>query len=132
MIKKKIELRTVKNIEMISIMQEIQNFIKENNILDGKINVFVPHTTAGATINENSDPSVQYDINKAISEIFPDTINVMHDEGNSASHLMSSIIGVHTYVFVENGKLLLGQWQSVYFWEFDGPRARKYILIYDK
>ena len=131
MLKSVIDIKTEKNIEMIAITPEVQAFVLKHKIQNGRINIFVPHTTASVTINENADPSVQYDMNKAIAEVFPITLNVMHNEGNSAAHLMSSLMGVSVDIFVENGKLLLGEWQGIYLWEFDGPRLRKYFIIHE-
>jgi len=131
MLKSVIEIKTEKNIEMISITPEVQAFVLKHKIQNGRINIFVPHTTASITINENADPSVQYDMNKAIAEVFPITLNIMHNEGNSSAHLMSSLMGVSLDIFVENGKLLLGEWQGIYLWEFDGPRLRKYFIIHE-
>ena len=132
MLKSVIEIKTEKSIEMISITPEVQAFVLKHKIQNGRINIFVPHTTASITINENADPSVQYDMNKAIAEVFPITLNIMHNEGNSSAHLMSSLMGVSLDLFVENGKLLLGEWQGIYLWEFDGPRLRKYFIIHER
>jgi secondary thiamine-phosphate synthase enzyme len=131
MIKELFEIRTERKIEMLSIAHEVRGFVNKHKIHNGRIGIFIPHTTAGVTMNENADPSVQYDLNKAMEDIFPETLNVMHDEGNTSAHLMSSIIGANLTVFVDNGKPLLGTWQGIYFWEFDGPRTRNYYIIYD-
>jgi len=131
MVKSIIEIRSEKSMEMISITEEVHSFVLKYRIQNGKVHIFVPHTTAAITFNENADPSVQYDMNKAMAEMFPTSINVMHNEGNSYAHLMSSIIGVSLDVFVENGKVVLGTWQGIYFWEFDGPRTRNYYIIHE-
>jgi len=129
MIRELVELKTQKNIEMVSITHAVRSFVKKHNIQNGRIHIFVPHTTAGVTINENADPDVQCDLNMAIKKIFPDSLNIRHGEGNSAAHMMSSVIGVNLDIFIEEGKLLLGTWQGIYFWEFDGPRVRNYYII---
>ncbi len=122
-------IKTNHKIEMINITKYLVEFIRKNKINEGRISVFIPHTTAGVTINENCDPDVQFDLNKAMSTIFPDSLNIRHNEGNSSAHLMSSLTGVSLDIFVENGDLLLGTWQGIYFWEFDGPRTRHFHLI---
>jgi len=130
MIKETYQIKTNSQIEMIDITMQIREFVRKNQIKEGRITVFVPHTTAGVTINENCDPDVQFDLNHAMNKLFPDNLNIRHGEGNSSAHLMSSLTGVTQDIFVENGNLLLGTWQAVYFWEFDGSRVRKYHLIY--
>ncbi|HPY95634.1 MAG TPA: secondary thiamine-phosphate synthase enzyme YjbQ [Candidatus Cloacimonadota bacterium] len=130
MIKKQVTIKTNCKIEMIDITASINDFVKENKIIFGHITVFVPHTTAGITINENCDPDVQYDLNAAIQTIFTN-INIKHFEGNSQAHLLSSLIGVSQDIFIDDNKLLLGRWQGVYFWEFDGPRTRQFNIFYE-
>ena len=129
MIKETIRLKTNSKLQMIDITSEIKSFVQKNNIISGGVNVFIPHTTAGVTINENCDPDVQKDLNQAMKKIFPDSLNIHHGEGNSAAHLMSSLTGVSLTIFVENGKLMLGTWQGIYFWEFDGPRQREFYIV---
>ena len=129
MIRETVKLRTNSKIQMLDITSDIRTFVKKNNIESGAVKIFIPHTTAGVTINENCDPDVQSDLNKAMLKLFPDSLNINHNEGNSAAHLMSSLLGISLTVFVENGKLLLGTWQGIYFWEFDGPRQREFYLI---
>ncbi len=129
MIRETVLVKTKYQTEMVNITDKVQKFVEKNNINEGRITLFVPHTTAGITINENCDPDVQTDLNKGIRQIIPAKINVYHNEGNSDAHLMSSLVGVTQDVFVENGRLLLGTWQGIYFWEFDGPRDRKVYII---
>jgi secondary thiamine-phosphate synthase enzyme len=131
MIKEIIKLTTNYKVQMHSITNDLRTFVRKHKITDGKIHVFVPHTTAAVTINENCDPNVQTDLNNAMKKIFPETLNNYHAEGNSPAHLMSSIIGVGLDIYIEKGELLLGTWQGVYFWEFDGPRERTYYLLAD-
>lgn len=129
MIKEIITLKTDKKIQMLNITREIQLFARKHKIETGKVSIFIPHTTAGITINENCDLDVQSDLNNALKEIFPESLNIKHIEGNSAAHLMSSLIGVNLDIYIDESELLLGTWQGIYFWEFDGPRTRKYYLI---
>lgn len=121
-------IKTRKRVEAIDITDSILNFVKESGVIDGILFIYVPHTTAGVTINENADPSVIEDILEKLNEIVPRNGNYRHIEGNSDSHIKSSILGVSTNLFIENGKVLLGTWQGIYFLEFDGPRERKVIL----
>jgi len=129
MIREAVKLKTNSKIQMLDITSEVRAFVQKNNITNGAVNIFIPHTTAGVTINENCDPDVQSDLNKAMQKLFPDSLNMHHSEGNSSAHLMSSLIGVSLTIFVENGNLLLGTWQGIYFWEFDGPRQREFYIM---
>jgi secondary thiamine-phosphate synthase enzyme len=114
-----------KSIEMIDITSEIKREVEESRIKEGSVKVFIPHTTAGLTINENSDPFVQKDILSALADVVPESSKFYHLEGNSDAHLKSSLFGVNVELIVHNSQLVLGNWQSVYFCEFDGPRSRK-------
>jgi secondary thiamine-phosphate synthase enzyme len=114
--------------ELIDITHLLQNFIAETKIIDGIIIVHVPHTTAGVTINENADPDVRRDLIYKLSKDIPQNDNYHHSEGNSDAHLKSSLVGPSLTLIIENGQLLLGTWQAVYFCEFDGPRSRKIYL----
>lgn len=106
----------------------VQSYINENNIVNGLCHIFVPHTTAGVTINENADPDVIDDLILGMDNIFPNDIRFKHMEGNSPAHLKSSNIGCAISVIIDKGKLLLGVWQGIYFAEFDGPRLRSYYI----
>ena len=128
---KKISVRTIKHEQLIDITSEIRQFVKESNILEGKVTVFIPHTTAAVTINENADPDVQHDLIIALNRISPDLPEFKHMEGNSDAHTKSSIVGCSQDIIVNDGKLLLGTWQGIYFCEFDGPRSRTAILRID-
>ncbi len=92
---------------------------------EGVVHLFVPHTTAGVTINENADPDVVRDMKQILESVVPWRGNYAHAEGNSAAHVKASMMGFSTQVFVRNGRLAFGTWQSIYFCEFDGPRTRK-------
>ncbi|MDP8268072.1 MAG: secondary thiamine-phosphate synthase enzyme YjbQ [Candidatus Tenebribacter davisii] len=128
---KRISVKTSKHEQLINITSEIRNFVKDLNISEGKITIFIPHTTAAVTINENADPDVQHDIIIALNRISPDLKEFRHMEGNSDAHTKSSIVGCSQDVIIQDGELLLGTWQGVYFCEFDGPRTRTAILRLD-
>lgn len=121
-------IKTRKRIEAIDITDSILNYVKESGIKDGILFIYVPHTTAGVIINENADPSVIEDILEKLNEIVPRNGNYRHIEGNADSHIKSSIFGVSSSLIIEDGKVLLGTWQGIYFLEFDGPRERRVIL----
>jgi len=114
--------------QLVNIDGLVQQAIQESGIQDGVCTVFVPHTTAAVTINENADPDVVRDIIFEINKIIPWNDNYQHSEGNSAAHLKSSLVGVSETVFIANGRMVLGTWQSLYFCEFDGPRRRKIMV----
>lgn len=123
-------IKTTKPQEFIDITQLINEEIKRQNVQEGMAVVFVPHTTAGVTINENADPDVVDDIIMALNRAFPVKGHYRHYEGNSHAHIKASLMGPSCTIIVENGRLKLGTWQGVYFCEFDGPRNRKvYIKI---
>jgi secondary thiamine-phosphate synthase enzyme len=111
--------------ELVRINHLIDKAIEESGITDGICTVFIPHTTAGVTINEGADPSVVSDILKEMNKVIPFNDNYSHMEGNSAAHIKSSLVGPSLSIIIENGRPKLGTWQSVFFCEFDGPRQRK-------
>ena len=115
---------------MVNITDEVAQTVRKSGVQDGLCTVFVPHTTAGVTINENADPDVVSDFIMEINRIVPWEDGYAHYEGNSAAHLKSSLIGPSLTVIVEDGRLLLGTWQGIYFTEYDGPRTRKvYVKV---
>ena len=127
---KEIEVKTSKHTQMRDITREIQAAVTESGVTEGICMVFVPHTTAAVTINENADPDVVRDFTMEINKIVPWEDGYHHMEGNSAAHLKSSMIGFSEQIIIENGKLVLGVWQGIYFCEYDGPRRRKvYVKI---
>ena len=111
---------------MIDVTNRVREVIRESGVTSGVAVVYCPHTTAGITINENADPDVQHDLLLGLHEAFPDRRAFRHSEGNSAAHLKSSCVGASQIVLIEDGRLLLGTWQAVYFCEFDGPRTRRF------
>ena len=111
-----------------NITSYVRQALIESRIDSGMALVFCPHTTAGITINENADPDVVTDLLYALDKTFPDRPQFRHAEGNSAAHLKSSCIGASVNVIIEDGRLLLGTWQGIYFTEFDGPRNRKFYV----
>ena len=114
--------------EMIDITGRIEETIRLSGVREGLCYVFVPHTTAAVTINENADPSVRRDILATLSAVFPKDPSHEHLEGNSDAHIKSSLVGASEIVAIEQGRLGLGTWQSVFFCEFDGPRTRKVLI----
>jgi secondary thiamine-phosphate synthase enzyme len=114
--------------EMIDITSKVEEELKRSGLKDGACFLFVPHTTAGITINESADPSVATDIQAMLNKLIPWEGSYRHLEGNSAAHIKSSLIGNSVMVFVESGHLKLGTWQGIFFCEFDGPRSRKLYI----
>ena len=111
--------------ELLDLTSKIQDLVRQSGVSRGLCHIFVPHTTAGVTINENADPSVKADILMVLNKIIPDREAYRHGEGNSPAHIKSSLVGPQLTVFVNDGRLLLGTWQGIYFCEFDGPRSRQ-------
>ncbi len=113
---------------MYNVTTQVRTAVRESGVQSGMAIVYCPHTTAGITINENADPDVQHDLLLGLAAAFPDRREFRHAEGNSAAHLKSSCVGASQRVLIENGHLLLGTWQGVYFCEFDGPRTRRFYV----
>ena len=120
----KLNVRTSKHTQMLNITDMIQEAVDGSGIRSGICTVFIPHTTAAVTINENADPDVVRDFTMEINKIVPWEDGYYHMEGNSAAHLKASMIGFSEQIIVENGRLVLGTWQGVWFCEYDGPRRR--------
>ncbi|MBN1621013.1 MAG: YjbQ family protein [Endomicrobiales bacterium] len=118
-------VRTTKRTDFIEITRKVQEAVTKSKIKNGICHIFIPHTTAGIIINEHADPDVIADISETLEKIVPWKNNYSHMEGNSAAHIKSSIAGTSKSVFIENGNLMLGTWQGIFFAEFDGPRSRK-------
>jgi len=124
----KIVVSTTHNKELVDISYAVQAEIDRSGWRNGVLFIFVPHTTAAVTINENADPTVQTDIIYALTAAFPDHPAFRHLEGNSDAHVMTSLTGSSETLFIEEGRPLLGTWQGIYLAEFDGPRKRQVIL----
>jgi len=118
---------TGNRMEFVDITSQVQKQVAQAGIRDGICYVFNPHTTAGLTINEGADPAVQDDIVAVLKKVIPFDHPYSHMEGNSPAHIMASLMGSSVTVFIENGRLVLGTWQKIFFCEFDGPRSRKVI-----
>jgi len=126
-----ITLKTTGRNQFIDITRQVESIVLQSGVRKGICVIYVPHTTAGVTINENADPTVRKDIISTLEKLVPWREPFYeHAEGNSAAHIKSSLIGCNQTVIVQEGKLLLGTWQGIYFCEFDGPRTRKvYVKV---
>ncbi len=120
-----IGIRTSRRSEFIDITGKIEGTVQKERVSAGTCHIFVPHTTAGLTINENADPSVKNDILSVLDKLIPRDSSYTHSEGNSDSHIKSSLLGNTKTLIIENGRLRLGTWQGIFFCEFDGPRTRE-------
>ncbi len=128
-----IKINSKKRNEMIDITYDIQKIIDTNNIQDGIAIIYIPHTTAGITINEGADPSVQRDIIETLANLIPESGDYHHSEGNSDAHIKASLIGSSITVIIKKKSLVLGTWQHIFFYEGDGPRSRKvYVELINK
>ncbi len=114
--------------EFVNVTSQVQNELQRTEIKNGVCTVYVPHTTAGITINEGADPNVAKDILMEINKIVPMQDGYTHSEGNSAAHIKTSLFGSSVQIPVEEGRLTLGTWQSIFLCEFDGPRNRRVIV----
>ena len=121
-------VRTSGRNDFIDITAQVRKTVASSGVHNGVCYVFVPHTTAGVTINENADPDVRTDMMHALDNLVPWTGQYRHGEGNSAAHIKASLMGFSVTVPVENGKLVFGTWQCIYFCEFDGPRTRNVVV----
>ena len=118
-------VRSSRQNEWLNISAEVQRVVAASGVTEGICVVFVPHTTAAVTVNENADPDVPHDVGLALDLISPDRREFLHSEGNSAAHTKSSLVGPSVTLIVSGGRLLLGTWQGIWFNEYDGPRVRK-------
>jgi secondary thiamine-phosphate synthase enzyme len=121
-------LSTSSRNQLIDITNTVSDCVQRSGAKSGICLVYTPHTTAAITVNENADPSVKSDIIRKLADIFPQNDNYDHSEGNSDAHLKSSVVGCSQTLIIENGSLLLGTWQGIYFCEFDGRRSRKFYI----
>jgi secondary thiamine-phosphate synthase enzyme len=127
---KKFELKTNRENELVNITRIVQDTVAESGAQSGLCFVYSPHTTAGINVNEGADPDVVLDILMELDKIVPLRDGYRHFEGNSAAHIKSSLFNAGAEFIIDGGKLLLGQWQAIYFCEFDGPRKRSvYIKV---
>lgn len=120
-----IRLSTSQRVEALDITSEIQRAIRDSGVKNGIVVVYVPHTTAGITINEGADPDVMRDVIDVLTKLVPEKARYRHTEGNADSHVKATLCGSGVTVIVEDGSIVLGTWQKIFFMEFDGPRTRK-------
>jgi secondary thiamine-phosphate synthase enzyme len=123
-----LEVPTGSKTEFVDLTRRVQQAVADSGVTEGLCHIFVPHTTAGVTINENADPSVQADILMVLNKIISDREPYRHAEGNSPAHIKASLVGPQLTVLVSQGRLVLGTWQGIFFCEFDGPRRRRVIV----
>ena len=121
-------VKTKQQTELIDITTKVRTALQAHDIQDGFCFLYVPHTTAAVTINESADPSVQSDILMVLNQVIPWKAGYRHLEGNSPAHIKSTLVGASEMIAIENGQLVLGTWQGIFFCEFDGPRSRKLHL----
>jgi secondary thiamine-phosphate synthase enzyme len=124
----RIATNTRAKVEFQDVTAQVQEAVSSSGVKDGVCHVFVPHTTAGITINEHADPSVVSDIISQLDELVPEGRKYRHLEGNSPGHIKASLVGSSVTVLVEGGRLVLGTWQGIFFCEFDGPRSRSMLV----
>jgi secondary thiamine-phosphate synthase enzyme len=124
-----VAVRTSARNEMLEVTDRVERLIRSNNVNEGMAIVYVPHTTAAVTINENADPDVRHDMLQKLETLIPKReAYYQHGEGNSDSHVKTSLVGNSATVLIERGRLVLGRWQGIYFCEFDGPREREMMV----
>ena len=127
---KQLRVKSQARTEFVDITQGVQRLVAETGVRSGVCYIYVPHTTSGITINENTDPNVGRDILKELNKVIPFDDDYGHGEGNSAAHIKSTLVGVSKSVIIEDGRLALGTWQAVFYCEFDGPRDRRvYVKV---
>lgn len=120
-----LDVNTSRRTQLVDVTSAVQRVITESGVASGLCHLYVPHTTAGVTINENADPDVPRDIEATLDKLIPKDAGYKHFEGNADSHIKSTLVGVSQSVEIEDGRLALGRWQAIFFCEFDGPRARQ-------
>lgn len=123
-----LDVNTSERTQMLDITPAVGRLVTQSGVIEGTCLLYVPHTTAGLTINENADPTVVADMLMELNKMVPFDDGYRHSEGNSAAHIKSSLVGVNLFLLVSGGKLQLGTWQGIYFCEFDGPRRRKVLV----
>ncbi len=125
---KTVTIKTESPQQMVDITQTVRMVVRESGTTRGVCQIFIPHTTAAVTINENTDPNVKQDLLNILESVVPSKGKYLHSEGNAHAHAKASLVGSSVLVFVESGQLVLGTWQSVYLCEFDGPRTRNVLF----
>lgn len=120
-----IDVKTSERTQLKDITSEVRKIVNESGVVEGVCRVYVPHTTAAVTINENADPTVPRDILMILNRVIPFDDDYRHAEGNSAAHIKATLVGASETIFIQKGDLLLGTWQGIFFCEFDGPRSRR-------
>ena len=128
MIYKQLRISTGKRETLVDITSLVRNLVRESGVKNGRLTIYVPHTTAAVTINENADPTVPIDLVNILQKFVPRSQNYLHSEGNSDAHAKSSLFGCSETLLIQNGDLILGTWQGIFFCEFDGPRQRQMII----
>ena len=123
-----LDLATSRRTQLVEITAQVAKAVADCGVTSGICHLYVPHTTAGITINENADPDVARDIEATVDRMVPRDAGYSHAEGNADSHVKSVLVGVAQSIFIENGRLVLGTWQGIFFCEFDGPRRRQVRL----
>ena len=125
---KQLNIRTNQQVEFIKLTGQVQRLLDESGMQEGICHVYIPHTTAGVTVNEGADPDVVRDMTMELNKIVPFEDGYLHAEGNTAAHIKASMMGSSAAVIIDKGKLVLGTWQVIYFCEFDGPRTRRVLV----
>jgi len=123
-----LEVKTSRRTQLLNLTPEVQQIVSSSAIASGVCHLYVPHTTAGVTINEADDPDVARDLESALDHLVPRDASYRHAEGNADSHVKSSLVGVTRSIPIDAGRLLLGRWQGIFFCEFDGPRSRHLLV----
>jgi len=123
-----LEIKTHQRTEFVDITAEVATIVRKSKIGEGQCFLFVPHTTAGITLNEHADPDVIKDLENFLEKLVPASNQYRHTEGNSPAHIKSSLLGHSCHLIISAGKLLLGTWQGIFFAEFDGPRTRRVFI----
>ena len=125
---REIPVRTRKRNELVDITGAVRAIVLDSGVREGLCHIFVPHTTAGVTINEKADPDVPRDIMETLSKMVPEGEGYRHTEGNSDAHIKSALIGAAAFLPMSDGDIVLGTWQAIFFCEFDGPRSRRCLV----
>jgi secondary thiamine-phosphate synthase enzyme len=124
----RIDIKTSSRIEFRDITGEVRNIVGKSSVNNGLCYIFVPHTTAGILVNEHADPAVVADIAAQLDAVAPQHKNYRHTEGNAPAHIKAGLLGDSRTLFIEDGRLVLGTWQGIFFAEFDGPRSRSVLV----